>query len=409
MKIKITLLKGSVFFITLLLIISSCTKEEGPDYKYFVSGELAATYTKTSISGTIGYIGLIYPELADMGSYVTDGVKVYKMVYKTTINGEEIEASGLVCVPETTGDYPVLSFQNGTNTQNSNSPTEKDNDNFYQLVEYISSMGFVVVIPDYPGFGSSFRIPHPYLISEPTVQSITDMYRALNEGGESEFTGINVKNEYYLIGYSQGGWATLSLHKALELDYAGEFNLIGSVCGAGPYNMYNLFLGMINTPTYPMPSYLGYIINAYSSYNQFTNPVSDILNEPYASRLGSLYTGVLSLDQINDQLTTSMTGLMKSQFLAGFASSPSYSTVREALIDNSISAWNASKPLYLIHSDGDTHVSVTATQLMYNEMTGAGTSTEICKQLILTGLDHGDAVVPFMAEGISFILNLRDQ
>ncbi len=192
----------------------------------------------------------------------------------------------------------------------------------YTLVEAISSMGFIVVIPDYPGFGSSEQIPHPYLIAEPTVRALVDMLYALNEAGSAKFPGIVVENEYYLLGYSQGGWATLTLHKALELDYTNDFNLIGSVCGAGSYNMYDLFLSMIEADTYPMPSYLGYIINAYSAYDQFTNPVSDILNEPYAARLSSLYTGTLSLDEINNQLTTSISGLFKPEFLAGFASSP---------------------------------------------------------------------------------------
>ena len=40
----------------------------------------------------------------------------------------------------------------------------------YQLVEIIASLGYVVVIADYPGFGESSQIPHPYLIKEPTVQ-----------------------------------------------------------------------------------------------------------------------------------------------------------------------------------------------------------------------------------------------
>jgi hypothetical protein len=234
------------------------------------------------------------------------------------------------------------------------------------------------------------------------------MFHALNEVGATKFPGLTVKNEYYLLGYSQGGWATLSLHKALELEYPVEFNLAGSACGAGPYDLYNLFLGMINNATYSMPSYLGYIINAYSSYDQFTNPVSDILNEPYATNLSSLYTGTLSLDEINDELTTSIPGLFKSEFLSGFASSPTYSTVRQALISNSISPWVTLKPLFFGHGTGDTHVSVTSTESMYNAMIAAGTSAAICQKVLYPDLDHGDAVFPFIIDGLQFLLNLRD-
>ena len=215
----------------------------------------------------------------------------------------------------------------------------------YQLVEFIASMGYVVVIPDYPGFGESSQIPHPYLIKEPTVKSLVDMLYTTKEIGSKEFPGITFKNEYYLLGYSQGGWATLALHKAIEQDYNSDFNLKGASCGAGPYNILQLLEGIINQPDYPMPVYLAYIVNAYISYNQFTNPASDIFNEPYASKLSSLFTGLLTLDQINNQLTTSITGLLNADFISGFSSSSKYSSVRDALNNNSVTAWHSYKPV----------------------------------------------------------------
>ena len=80
----------------------------------------------------------------------------------------------------------------------------------YQLVEMIASMGYVVVIADYPGFGEPRPgLPHPYLIKEPTVQSLVDILFAVKELAILTLPGITLKNEYYLLGYSQGGWATL--------------------------------------------------------------------------------------------------------------------------------------------------------------------------------------------------------
>jgi pimeloyl-ACP methyl ester carboxylesterase len=270
-------------------------------------------------------------------------------------------------------------------------------------------MGYIVVIPDYPGFGSSAQIPHPYLIKEPTVTSIADMFRAVSECSETEFPGIKVNNEYYLIGYSQGGWATLALHKAIETDLAGEFDLYGSVCGAGPYNLYNLLTGMVSAETYPMPSYIAYIVYAYSYYHQFTNPVTEILNQQYADKLGTLFTGTLTTGQINSQLTTSISGLLKQEFLDGFISSASYSSVREALTSNSITAWNTAIPLLFVHGEGDTHVSVTATNTMYDAMITAGTSPVACRKILFPGLDHGDGIVPAMTEGLLFLLDIRDR
>jgi len=408
MKIRINILRIAFLFLTGVLIVTSCQKENGPEYDYFVSRELKLSYTTSTISGFLDIAAQTYPDFADIKSYIQNDVNVYKLIYNTTVDGKDILASGLLCVPSVPGEYPVLSFQNGTNTVNAWAPTEFITDPTHQMVQFISSMGFIVLMADYPGFGESENITHPYLIKEPTVQSLVDMIRALNEGEGSELPGITVKNEYYLLGYSQGGWATLALHEALENEYYADFHLAGSVCGAGAYNMYNMFLGMVSTTEYPMPSYLCYIINAYSVYHQFTNPVSDILNEPYASKLSSLYTGTLTLGQINSQLTNSVTGLFKQDFLSGFAGAATYSTVRDALQNNSITAWNSAVPLYFIHSDGDTHVPVSSTLTMYDAMISAGTSIVLCKKLIIPSLDHGDAVVPCMTEGLKFLVGLKN-
>ena len=408
MEIKKYILRLILISTFVTSVVTSCQKETEPEYDYFLSNELAISYSETNINYLLDLAVQSYSEIADIQSYVTSGVDVYKMTYLTEIQGTEIEASGLVCVPSESGNYPVFSFQNGTNTKHSDAPTEKVSDVSYTLVEAIASMGFIVVIPDYPGFGSSSQIPHPYLIAEPTVRAIVDMFKAVKEGAGTEFPGITVKNEYYLAGYSQGGWATFTLHKALETFYSSEFSLAGSACGAGSYNMYDMFTTMIDTDTYPMPAYLAYIINAYSEYDQFTNPVSEILNDPYAGKLSSLFNGTLSTGDINAQLTTSISGLFKSEFLTGFTSSSTYASVRNALKNNSISAWKTLKPVIFVHGSGDTSVPVTATETMYSAMISAGTSSEICRKVIFPGLEHGEGLIPGMIEGLSFLLDIRD-
>jgi pimeloyl-ACP methyl ester carboxylesterase len=408
MKINRSLMKFSAIFLIFFAVVTSCSKDDnGSGFSYFVSKEFSVTYTKTYINSLINTASGSLPEVNNLKTRVTCDINIYRMVYKTTVNGHQINASGLVCVPVIPGDYPVLSFQNGTNTVNAYAPSEFAINYSYQFVEIIASMGYIVVIADYPGFGESAQVPHPYLVKEPTVQSLVDMLYAVKEITGSELPGITLKNEYYLLGYSQGGWATLALHKALELDYKDEFNLKGSACGAGPYDLFLLLQGMVNTSTYPMPVYLGYILNAYKAYDQFTNPVSDIFNGPYASRLSSLYTGLLTSEQINSQLTTSIPGLITPDFLSGFTTSPKYASVRNALNNNSVSAWNSYKPLLLIHGGKDTQVNPVSTENMYAQMIQAGTSPVLCKKVIVPGVDHGDGVIPCMVQGILFLMNLK--
>ncbi len=409
MNIKRQILRLLLLISTVIVSVTSCRKDDrGPVYDYFVSDELVVTYSTTSINNMLDAGLEVYSELSEIIPFIGDDVNVYKIVYRTKVLGEAIEASGLVCIPAAPGEYPVLCFQNGTNTVNAYAPSEYVINPSYQLIEYLASMGFVVVIPDYPGFGESSQVPHPYLVAEPTVRSIVDMLYALKESCKYEFPGIELKNEYYLLGYSQGGWATLNLHKALELEYSDDFNLAGSVCGAGPYNILNLFLGMDNLEDYPVPAYLGYIVYAYSYYEQFTNTACSIMKTPYCENLSSLYNGTLSINEINSQLTTTIADLFSSEFLAGFYLSSDYSSVRDALTNNSVSAWITQKPLLLVHGSGDTQVNVSSTETMYDGMIEAGTSPGICSKIIFPDLDHDEAVLPCMIEGLLFILNLKD-
>lgn len=394
----------------ILVLITSCNKEEDENktYSYFVSKEKVTSYSESYVNSLLDAASLLFEVPVDLKPYVTTGVELYKIVYQTTIDGRKINASGVICVPTEPGNYPVLSFQNGTNTMHTNAPSELPSDYGFQMVEVIASMGYVVVISDYPGFGASKNIPHPYLVAEPTVQALVDMLFAVREMDDVEFPDINVDNEYYLIGYSQGGWATLHLHKSLELTYASDFSLRGTVAGAGPYDIYLLMQKMFTQPTFPMPYYIGYVINGFKAYDQFTNPVSDLLNEPYASRISSLFDGKHNVGQINSQLTTSIPALVTGDFLAGFATSAKYSSVREAMKANSISPWKTNVPLLMIHGAADTHVDPSATENMYAAMVQEGTSTSVIQKVILPGADHGDGVVPALLQGFFFLNNIKN-
>ena len=409
MKIKRSLLKLS-FLAALLLVISySCKKEDSAKtYSYFVSKKLVVEFKKDYITSMLDLASIQIPEVAGIKSRIISDISVYKVVYKTTINGNEINASGLMCVPATSGDYPVLSFQNGTNTVNSDAPSLSPSSYTHQLIEVIASMGYVVLFADYPGFGESSQIPHPYLVKEPTVRSLVDFLYTAKEIGSSEFPGISFKNEYYLLGYSQGGWATFALDKALETKYGSDFSVKGTSCGAGSYNILQLLESMLNNQTYPVPAYLAYIVNAYTAYNQFTNPASDIFNAPYASKISSLFTGQLTLDQIDSQLTTSIPDLLNPDFISGFATASKYSSVRDALNNNSITAWQSSIPVLFTHGEKDTEVDPVSTENIFNEMIAAGTSPDICKKIIVANVDHSAGAIPCMISGLLFLDNLKN-
>jgi len=191
--------KSGMFLAVLIMAITSCRKEEEPAYKYLVSDEFVTTFDIGYINYILDYASNSYPEIDELRQYITSDFTVHKLIYETVVDDESINASGLVCVPSSPGEYPVICFQNGTNTLNSYAPTEYPLNPVLQMVEAVASMGYIVVIPDYPGFGASAQITHPYLIAEPTVRSITDMLYSVNEfvAGELEDVAVVRPNANY--------------------------------------------------------------------------------------------------------------------------------------------------------------------------------------------------------------------
>ena len=84
-------------------------------------------------------------------------IEAYKIKYKTTdVDGSEIEASGVVFVPQGDVEMPIVSYQHGTISDNDNAPSniESLGNDEYTIMAVFSSFGFVVSMPDYIGYGA---------------------------------------------------------------------------------------------------------------------------------------------------------------------------------------------------------------------------------------------------------------
>ena len=405
-------LRLSVLFLLILplMLMQSCTKEEPNPYEgnmYLLSSKVEKMRTKDNIITLLNWGSILYPQLADMVDDIQSGVNVYSITYNTSFLGEPVIASGLVIIPSEPGDYPVLSFQNGTNTLHSNAPTVDPDSQFSQLLQGVASTGYVVIMADYLGFGATDYLAHPYLHKESTVQTVVDMLYAVAEFDDDVAKDITISSDCFLMGYSQGGWATLALLDAMEHDYSSDFTVKAVSCGAGPYDLGYFNEQVLGYTEYPMPVFLGYITNAYSEYDLFANPLSDIFNDPYATRIPGLYDGKHASEQINNQLTTSITGLFKADYISGYASAPAYEGVRNALEANSIEGWNTSVPLRFFHGTADTYVMPEISEMMHTDMINAGSNPLTCLYVPMNGLDHSDGAVASSYLGYEFFKTYR--
>jgi len=399
-----------VFLLIPLVITQSCTKEEPDPYEdntYLLSSKLEMMRTKDNIVTLLNWGSMLYPQLEEMVDEIQSGVNVYTITYNTSFLGQDVIASGLVIIPSAPGDYPVLSFQNGTNTLHSLAPTEDPDSQFSQLLQGVASTGYVVIMADYLGFGASDNMAHPYLHKESTVQTVVDMLYAVAEFDEDVAKDITISNDCFLMGYSQGGWATLALLDAMEHDYSSDFTVKAVTCGAGPYDLGYFNGQVLGFSEYPMPVFLGYIANAYSEYDLYSNALSDLFKDTYATLIPGLYDGMHSTEQINNQLTTVISGLFQADYIAGYESDARYEGVRNALEANSIEGWNTSIPLLFLHGTADTYVMPELSEMMHTAMINAGSNPLSCLYVPMDGLDHTDGIVPAGYLGFEFFKTYR--
>ena len=179
----------------------------------------------------------------DPESYIQGGivprysVSSYRLNYVTTDkNGAKVTASGLVSVPVKAAGArsPVLSYQHASTFRNNQAPSIK-----VEAVEpplVLASLGYIVVSPDYVGFGASYGVEHPYLTSSPSSRAVIDMLSAAQTWRRQ--AGVVDNGQLFLAGYSEGGYATMAAHRAIH-QQGGELKtqLQAAVPGAGPYDV----------------------------------------------------------------------------------------------------------------------------------------------------------------------------
>ena len=405
----------SVLAFASLVIISSCdlTKDDGEvpisSNKYLIN------YTQVK-SAPAQFVKLAFEEIEKQSPIdikfsdkVKYGVWVYKISYKTKYKNKDVVASGVVCVPMTVSadPFPLLSFQNGTNTLNSKAPSMNIDDEDFLLIQAVASMGYIVVIPDYLGFGTSSDMFHPYLEKASTVQSILDMYGAVKEMASKKYLDLNLTKDIYLMGYSQGAWASMALHHEIETKHSTQYNLKGTAAGGGPYDLSSLIDFIMGEPSYPMPVYLGFIFHSYIQSGSVSFTYNDIFNAPFANSIPGLYNGLRDGDYINNQLTDKINELFTQDFRTNHKTGEKYSTLRAALKANSIEPWKTTKPIFMRHGSRDTYVPLFQSINMYNGFLEKGVGEGLVNYGAIPLQNHYEAAIPFGILGLDWILKQK--
>lgn len=397
-----------LFLVLTGLSINACKDDkqiEEEASKYYIS---SAVKSDISAQKALETFTDIAPEAVLLGSLLKYDVEVRTVNYKTVFKDKNIMVSGLICLPKQAGNYPIISFQNGTNTLHSDAPSVSEDDLVLPMIESVASMGFIVVIPDYIGFGASSNQVHPYLDAKSSTQCILDMIRAAKEYTVNDKVVAKATNDLFIFGYSQGGWATMQVQKTIEKEYSTEFNLVASSCGGGPYSIEYMNRYIVELDEYPMPFFIGYILNSYKSIGYITNPISDIIQEPYASLIPTLFDGTNSSGTINSKLTPFMSKFFTEEYRSTYSTNTKFAGLKASLLSNSITAWKASTPMKLFHGANDEYIPVGVSQKIFQDFKTAGVPASQIELTVIPNTDHTSAVYTTGLQTMIWFYNLKE-
>lgn len=387
------------------IALFSCNGNDSPEPQIvpevLKESTVVSTRSKDELTTFIQSRGLPIPS-----SEIRSSVTVYKITYKTTFKGNEITASSLVALPDTDDEVAMVSFQHGTISANAEAPTFTPASS--DLMSFYASMataGFIGVVPDLIGFGASSDILHPYYLEQPTADAIIDALKAARELALTK--GIDFNGRLFLAGYSQGGYATMAAHKAIESTNPEHFQLIASFPASGGYDIKGVQEFFFEQTEYDQPFYLAFVAMAYKTHMSWTQPLTDLFQEPYASRIPDLFDGLNSSDDINDELTTDIPELIQPDILANIDTDPKYDYINDAFAENSLTDWTPKTLMFMYHGDIDTTVPYQNSVEVYNKFIANGASKEIVTFTPLPFATHESGVTPYLTNFINKILILK--
>ena len=214
--------------------------------------------------------------------------------------------------------------------------------------------------------------------------------------------------QLFLIGYSDGGYATLASQKGIQMDYSDEFSVTASFPMAGPYDLTGTMVPyFLSAPEYTQPYYVPYVLTSHLWYYQGLDVDFSNYFEPFwADTLPSLYDGTHSGGEINALLPENPLDILLDDVLEEFENNEDH-FFRQTLEENTLLDWVPESPTYFYHGIGDDIVPYENAQMAYDAFIENGASN-VTLELFAEELGgHSALALPCLLAGYNVILDYQ--
>ncbi|MFN8236753.1 MAG: hypothetical protein U0T77_01165 [Chitinophagales bacterium] len=318
-------------------------------------------------------------------------VSVYRVFYKThDYENKEIIASGLIYIPELNYYFlPLISYQHGTAVRKSEVASMTGDLDYYVPFLFASETGAIVCETDGIGLGFSEGVQHYF---EPTEEAnaVVDLLRSAGRLLQKTFRQLNLSNELFLMGYSQGGHATLAAQRLFETKYPYEFILKASAPMAGFFSFEKSSqFNLLKSPaSYPITSIYPFLIHSINSTQKVYASFDSIFIHPYDSLVNVVFDGEHDASFINAQFPDTIYNTLQASFRNQLKDNPNTPFLLAAKKYDLINDWIPKTPTRFFHSEADEVAFYDNSEIAFQTFKTKGGNVQL---ISLGNLNHLDA------------------
>ncbi len=325
------------------------------------------------------------------------GIVMRKVSYQATgADGNQHTMTGLLIMPKSLlgsrPSVPILLYQHGTEPYRSYSPSRflknMDSPSDYpevMVAAAFATTGYAVAMTDYEGQGDNSDV-QPYVHGATLAGQVIGMLRKSRDIIAESSAPCRWNNQLFLIGYSEGGYVTMTATRELELSHASEFTVTASAPLSGPHDLSGAMRELIlSDNTFKAPYFLPFLLTGYNyAYGSRTNLFSPefALLPVYNNATPSLYgrfNGKWRSDQINEAMGMDYDkptlivpkSVLTADFLTELANDNGM-LVAFLKENDSYRGWTPKAPMRLYHHRSDDLVPYANSQITFNAFSSAG-------------------------------------
>jgi acetyl esterase/lipase len=238
---------------------------------------------------------------------------------------------------------------------------------------------------------------HPYEHANSLATASYDMLMAVKEYIEN--SNISISDKLFLSGYSEGGTATMALHKYIEEN--SDLQVTLSAPAAGAYNKTAFARSILqrNENLTFLPHFM-WVIHSYNKFYKLNRSWSDFVNEPHATTLKAVSH---PFNYRNAAITLNPQELFTIDIRIGVLNGDDHAFLN-VLADNNIYDWKPKAPVRLYYGTADDYVFPVNSETAYEAMKARGADVT---RIAFEGLNHSTAFMPYILDVFNLFETLK--